>query len=360
MRSESEALIIGAGPAGLAVAACLQRRGTPLVILEQETSIGSSWRRHYDRLHLHSDRDHSSLPHLRFAPGTPRYPSRDQLIAYLEAYARHFGLAPRLGEQVQSVRRDAAGWVTRTTAGTYRSQHVIVAAGVNAIPYLPQWPGQETFAGRILHSSEYRNAEPFRGQSALIVGFGNSAGEIAIDLNEHGARVSMAVRSAVNIVPREILGVPVLTVAIAFKLLPPGLADALAAPLLRLTLGDLTKLGLRKSPVGAMSRIKSSSRVPLIDIGTVRLIREGRIRLLGGVRCIAENAVTFDDGAMRRFDTIIVATGYGPAFDRFLGPFGPGTSPPGLHFCGFRVTPTGVLREIGIEARRIADQISSH
>ena len=358
MGSEPEALVIGAGPAGLAVAACLQRRGTPVVILEQATAVGSSWRRHYDRLHLHSDRDHSYLPHLRFPPGTPRYPSRDQLIAYLEEYARHFGLAPRLGEQVQSVRREAAVWVTRTTAGTYRSQHVIVASGRSAIPHRPNWPGQEKFSGRILHSSEYRNAEPFGGQNVLIVGFGNSAGEIAIDLVEHGATVAMAVRSAVNIVPREIFGVPVLTVAIAFNVLPPGLADALAAPLVRLTLGDFATLGLRKSPVGTLSRIRSSSRVPLIDIGTVKLLREGRIQILGGVCSIEEQAVTFDDGATHRFDGVILATGYSPGFERFLGPES-GTAP-GLHFCGFRVTPTGVLREIGIEALRIADQISSH
>jgi indole-3-pyruvate monooxygenase len=354
-----QALIIGAGPAGLAVAACLRQRGAPFMLVEQANTIGSSWRRHYDRLHLHSDRDHSSLPYLDFPRQTPRYPSRDQVIAYLERYALHFGLAPRLEHRVESLLPDEMGWVATTTAGEYRSRHVIVATGCNAVPHRPQWPGQEKFGGRILHSSEYRNADPFRGQSVLVVGFGNSGGEIAIDLYEQGARVTMAVRSPVNIVPREILGLPILTVSLAFSRLPPRLADALAAPLVRLTVGDIAKLGFRKSPCGPITQIQTTSRIPLIDIGTVKLVREGRIEILGGLRCIGQNEVTFDDGTTRRCDAIVLATGFRPGFDRFLDPAWHDAAPARLHFCGFRVSPTGMLRDIGLDARRIAERIST-
>jgi indole-3-pyruvate monooxygenase len=355
LEKQLETLLIGAGPAGLAVAACLRKRGAPFVMVEQATAVGSSWRGHYDRVHLHTDRIHSALPFLGFPPGTPRYPSREQVIGYLERYARHFQLIPRFEERVDSVRFRDDQWVTTTTAGVYRSRRVVVATGYNAIPCMPRWDGQERFSGRILHSSEYRNGEQFRGQDALVIGFGNSGGEIAIDLHDHGARVAMAVRGPVNIVPRDIFGLPILAIALALNPLPARLADALAAPLLRITMGDITKLGFRKLAVGPITQIRTSSRIPLVDVGTVKLVREGHIEILGAVRTMSVNGVTFDDGSSRHFDAIVVATGFRPGFGRFLEPRASGT---GLYFCGFSVTPTGMFREIGIEARRIADHIA--
>src|SRR6185437_16650141 len=139
----------------------------------------------------------------------PRYPSRDQMIGYLIEYARRFGIAPRLGEEVLSLQARAGEWLAETRTGPYRSQNVVVATGFNAVPWTPAWRGQERFKGPILHSLEYRHGEPFRGQRVLVVGFGNSAGEIAIDLHEHGAHPAMAVRGPVNIIPRDILGIPI-------------------------------------------------------------------------------------------------------------------------------------------------------
>ena len=368
MALRDETLVIGAGPAGLAAAACLRRLDVPLVMVDQAAGIGSSWRGHYERLHLHTDAGHSALPYFGFPPGTPRYPSRAQMVAYLDRYAQHFGLNPNLGEEVKSVSPCDKGWITRTTGSVYHSRRVIVATGYNSVPHMPAWPGQERFAGRILHSSAYRNGEEFRGQRVLVIGFGNSGGELAIDLHEHGAQVAMAVRGPVNIVPREVLGIPILTIALALSHLPARVADALAAPLARLTVGDLTKLGLRRSVTGPITQIRTTSRVPLIDIGTMKLIREGHIEVLGGVHSMSATGVRLDDGSQRCFDAIIAATGFRPGVDRFLNSHyddrrmhhapphrDPGES--GLYFCGLRFSPTGMLREIGIEAQRIAGQI---
>jgi cation diffusion facilitator CzcD-associated flavoprotein CzcO len=370
MEQQLDTLVIGAGPAGLAVAACLKKRGASCIIVDREAEVGSSWRRHYDRLHLHSDRDRSALPYLPFPAGTPRYPSREQVIEYFELYARYFELAPHFNEEVRTVRPCNPGWMTTTTAGVYHSRQVVVATGYNAVPYLPQWRGQERFRGRILHSSEYRSGESFRGQSVLVVGLGNSGAEIAIDLHEHGARVAMAVRGPVNIVPREILGVPVLAIAILLNRLPARFADALAAPLVRLTIGDITKLGFRKLPMGPFTQIKTRTRIPLIDVGTVKLVREGHIEVLGDIREMGEADVTFDDGRARDFDAIVAATGFRPRSGFFLAPPSDildaeqpqppsgGDKKSGLHHCGFIVSATGMLREIGIEAQRVADEIT--
>ena len=362
MERHCESLVIGAGPAGLAVGACLRRCGVPFQIVEQAGTIGASWRQHYDRLHLHTDRGHSALPYFDFPKGTPRYPSRDQVIAYLEQYAEHFGIVPHLGQRVGRVQYRDGEWVTTSGTSIYRSKHVIVATGYNAVPHLPDWPGRELFGRRILHSSEYRNGEPFRGEDVLVVGLGNSGGEIAIDLCEHGARVALAVRGALNVIPREILGLPVLAVSIALSRLPARLADVLAAPLIRLTVGDITSLGLRKLPVGPITQIETTAKVPLIDIGTLRFVREGRIAVLGGVRCLGEaGEVTFEDGSRRHFDAMVLATGFRPGVEKFLQPApastGATAGQDGLYFCGFRISPTGMLRDIGIEARWIADDI---
>jgi indole-3-pyruvate monooxygenase len=364
-------VIIGAGPAGLAAAACLRKRSRPFIILEASASIGSSWERHYERLHLHTDARHSALPYLDFPPGTPRYPSREQMIAYLQRCAAHFELAPVLGEEVRSLRRVENAWITTTLAGnTYRSKHVIVASGQNAIPHVPAWQGQERFRGRIIHSSVYRNGEPFRGQRVLVVGLGNSGGEIAIDLHEHGARVAIAARSAVNIVPRDMFGLPILTISIALSRLPTALADRLAAPLVRFVLGDLSKLGFREPRTGPFTQIKENGRVPLIDIGLVERVRGGHIEILGGLRSLSESEATFDDGSSRPFDALILATGFRPGTDRFLEApcaFRVGArgcerigGDAGLFFCGFHVSPTGMLRDIAMEARWIAERINRH
>jgi indole-3-pyruvate monooxygenase len=361
MEQKVDTLVIGAGPAGLAVAACLIKRGASCIIVDRAGEVGSSWRHHYDRLHLHSDRNHSTLPYLSFPAGTPRYPSREQVIEYLELYARHFELAPHFNEEVRTVRSSDAGWTVTTTASVYLSQQVVVATGCNAVPYVPRWRGQERFRGRILHSSEYRNGESFKGHDVLVVGFGNSGGEIAVDLHEHGARVAMAVRGPVNIIPREVFGVPVLAVSIALSRLPAQLADALAAPLVRLIIGDITKLGFRKLSMGPFSQIKTKMRVPLIDFGTVKLVREGHIQILGDIREMGETEITFDDGRSRDFDAIVAATGFRPGSDFFVEPQSnsPGwETTSGLHYCGFVVSPTGMLREIGIEAQRVADEIT--
>jgi hypothetical protein len=180
----------------------------------------------------------------------------------------------------------------------------------------------------------------------------------------------MAVRGPVNIVPREVLGVPVLAISIALNRLPARFADALAAPLVRLTIGDITKLGFRKLPMGPFAQIKAKTRIPLIDVGTVKLIREGHIEVLGDIREMGETDVTFDDGRLRGFDAIVAATGFRPRSECFLEPLSDildveQPQPPsggekkfGLHYCGFIVSPTGMLREIGIEAQRVADEIT--
>ncbi len=365
------AIIIGAGPAGLAVGACLQRAGIPALILEQSDRVGSSWHRHYDRLHLHTDKSHSALPFVPFPKTFPRYPARLQVIDYLEAYARHFQLETHFGQQVVAARQANGVWQIQTQDTLYQALNLVIAAGYNREPYLPSWPGQPSFRGTFLHSSQYRGGGPFKQQTVLVVGFGNSGGEIALDLWEHGARPSLAVRSPVNVIPRELFGIPILAIGIVQSRLPTRWADALNAAILRAVVGDLTRYGLRKSSHGPMTQIQRDARIPLIDVGTIELIKRGQIPIYPGIERFTEEGVLFTNGSHSKFDAVILATGYRPRVNAFLegasaahdengipASSGCETPIPGLYFCGYYVSPTGMLREIALEARRISAAIA--
>jgi indole-3-pyruvate monooxygenase len=364
------ALVVGAGPAGLAVGACLKRAGIPCVLLERSHQVGAAWHRHYERLHLHTDKAHSELPFAPFPRDYPRYPSRSQVIDYLEAYARAFQLEIRFGQEVASARQANGQWEVRTQDALHRAPNLVIATGYNREPTVPTWPGQASYRGVLLHSSRYRTGEPFRNQRVLVVGFGNSGGEIAIDLCEHGARVSLAVRNPVNVIPRELFGIPILSIGILQSQLPPRVADALSRPILRVVIGDLTPFGLRRSPYGTMTQIRRHGRIPLIDVGTIRLIKRGQIGICPGIESFTEDGVVFSDGIRRPFDAVVLATGYRPRVNAFLHgasaahdangtPISSGYEAQvgGLYFCGYCVSPTGMLREIAREARRIAADI---
>lgn len=364
-------VIIGAGPAGLACAACLRRQEVEYELLEREDAVASAWRRHYDRLRLHTDKRNSQLPHLGFRRGVPRYPSRLQVIDYLERYTRRLELQPRLGEEVLEVKRAGGRWQTRTNRSVFTSENVIVASGYTGRPVTPEWPGQHTFPGPILHSSAYRNGVRFRGQRVLVVGFGNSGGEIALDLAECGAHPTLSVRGPVNVIPKEILGLPILTMAIPLSRLPARLADLLAAPLLAAALPNLRGLGLSPARGGPFRQIAERRRIPLIDIGTLELLEENGAALRPAVERFEGEHILFSDGRREAFAAVVLATGYRPSFHRFLAEAdrvageggvpeasGEPTTVPGLYFCGFYVSPTGMLREIAIEAKRIARHIA--
>jgi cation diffusion facilitator CzcD-associated flavoprotein CzcO len=370
---DSHVIVIGAGPAGLAVGVCLKQANIPCIILEQNDRVASAWRHHYERLHLHTDKKNSELPFLSFPKQYPRYISRSQLIEYLESYAQDFQLDIRFHQEVISARSENHRWEVQSQDSLYHATNLVIAAGYNHEPSLPTWKGEDFFKGTIIHSSQYRNGKPFKGKHVLVVGFGNSAGEIAIDLREHGAQVSLAVRSAVNVIPRELFGIPILSIGILQSKLPVWLADAINTPILRFAIGDITKYGLRKLSYGPVTQIQRDGHIPLIDIGTLKLIKNGQITVYAGIREFTEAGVVFNDGKHSRFDTVILATGYRPQVNAILSgvaavvyddngmPLSSGyeTKMPGLYFCGYYVAPTGMLREIGIEAKRISTAIAA-
>ena len=176
----ADILILGAGPAGLAVGGCLAQAGLQPVLIEQANVVGSSWQGHYRRLHLHTVKQHSALPHRAFPAPYPRYVSREQMVDYLDDYARRFGLNPLFGEEAVSLTPAGDQWQTICRSGTtFITRAVVVATGAGRLAHEPEWPGQGDYLGRLVHSRTYQDATPFVGQRVLVVGMGNTGAEIA-------------------------------------------------------------------------------------------------------------------------------------------------------------------------------------
>jgi cation diffusion facilitator CzcD-associated flavoprotein CzcO len=371
--SGPNAIIVGAGPAGLACAAMLRAVGLDVAVLEKAGQVGAVWRRHYDRLHLHTDKSHSGLPGMAMPASYPAYPARAQVIDYLERYAARFGIEPVFNTEVSRIARDGSQWRADLAERSIVAPVVVIATGIADAPHRPTWPEIERYSGAVLHSSEYRNPDPYAGKRVLVVGFGNSGGEIALDLANAGVDVALSVRGPVQIIPRDLLGFPILSWTILYQRLPARLVDAINAPVLRLALGNIEKLGLRRAAKGPRRMVEEDGRVPLIDVGTLARIRDGAIKLRGDIARFTTDGAVFVDATSEPFDAVILATGFRPnlrrlipdvegIFDRHGVPLVTGrpTVASGLYFCGQITVPTGQLREIGIEAERIAHSAKSY
>ena len=368
---QTHTLIVGASVSGLASASSLQKQGIEYIVIEKQTQVATPWRNHYDRLHLHTTKSLSNLPYKKFDSTIPRYPSRQQVIDYLEHYQKEFNINPIFNTEAESVKKEGDYWITKTTNGIFKSKYLIVATGPFGKPRAIYFKGMDTFPGKILHSYQYKTGSDFKGQKVLVVGFGNSACEIAIDLYEQGASPFMAVRSPVNVIPRDFLGIPILRLSLLMSRLPPRVADTINAPLMRLLFGDITKLGLKKKSYGTFEQIQKDGSIPLLDIGTIKHIREGHIKIYDNIDHIEGKTICFAEGRKEEFDTIVAAIGYyrdyaeiidvdksrfedlkvGANKQKYFGK-------EGLYFCGFWINATGVIREIGLDAQKIAKDIA--
>jgi len=368
---KTNTLIIGASVSGLASAACLQKRRIEYFIIEKTNYIGTPWRNHYRRLHLHTNKRISNLPYKKFDKVIPRYPSRQQVVDYLDDYQKEFAIEPIFHTEAQRIRKDSGHWITETSNGIFQSKYIVIATGAFTKPKPIYFRGMETFHGKIMHSYEYKTGSDFKHQKVLVVGFGNSACEIAIDLYEQEAQPSMSVRSAVNVIPRDAFGIPILELSLLMRKLPPKFADAVNAPLLRFLVGDITKLGLKKLPYGPLEQIQKSGSIPLLDIGTLKHIREGHICIYDDIGHIEGRTVHFADGKEEDFDAIIAGIGYYRDYEEIIevdqSRFEDLKQPvnkqkyfgkDGLYFCGFWISPTGQIREIGLDAKKIARDIA--
>jgi putative flavoprotein involved in K+ transport len=370
-----EVIVIGGGPAGLATAGALRHYGIGSLVLERD-KIGASWRRHYDRLHLHTVRWLSHLPGYKMPRRYGKWVARDDVVEYLEDYARVHNLDVREAVEVQTVERDGDDWVVRTSDGDFTAARLVIATGYNKHQKLPDWPGLEGYTGELIHSGNYRNPDPYVGKTVLVVGTGNSGAEIVVDLIDGGAKhVMMSVRRSPTILLRESNGMPGQMLGVMLRPMPAPLMDRLWPVLQKTVVGDLTRYGMPEPAPGAYTRFLREDVTPILDVGLVEKLKQGKVEIVAAVEGFDGGDVLLADGSRVQPDAVIAGTGFRRGLEPLVGHLGliadgpqgrpivhgaeTHPSTPGLHFIGYTNPVSGMFREIAIDARRIAKAIAS-
>lgn len=317
--------IIGAGSSGIAVAKALKQKGLAFDCFEKGSDIGGNWRYNNDNgvsaayrsLHIDTSRKNLQYPDFPTPEDLPDFPSHWQVMDYLDAYAEKFGIRPHIRFRTSVTKVEPAGddWsVTLDSGETMTYSAVIVANGHLWDTRLPDFPGR--FDGIQIHSHAYKTAEPFDDKRVLVVGIGNSAVDIAVDLCRRARSVHLSTRRGAWIMPKYILGIPTDRWGAFFsrKLkLPTPLARMIVNKLMYLTVGDQRRYGMPRPPHPMWREHATISQELLPYIG------HGWIKVKPNVAKLDGSRVSFTDGSSEDFDAIIYATGYKTSFP-FLDP----------------------------------------
>ncbi|XP_052211016.1 probable indole-3-pyruvate monooxygenase YUCCA10 [Diospyros lotus] len=318
-----EAIVVGAGPSGLAAAACLNRLSVPNILLEREDCFASLWKKKsYDRLHLHLKKQVCELPHMPFPSSFPTYVPRKQFVQYLDDYVSHFQIKPMYQRLVQSANYDEVEKKWRVRARNigsgeveeYSGRFLVVATGETSDAFTPEVEGLSDFTGEVIHSTEFKSGDKYRGKRVLVVGSGNSGMEIALDLSNHSAKTSIAIRSPIHILSTGMVNLAVALV----KYIPLYAVDALQVMLSRLWYGDLTKYGIQRPAEGPFSMKLKYGKYPIIDVGTCSKIKSGEVQVLPAIARVKGDEVVFANGSSHPFDAIIFATGFKTSTHKWL------------------------------------------
>ncbi|KAK7282339.1 hypothetical protein RIF29_11023 [Crotalaria pallida] len=316
--------IIGAGPSGLAISACLSQNSISHIILEKEDCCASLWRKNtYDRVNLHLAKEFCSLPHMPHMPSSPTFLTKAEFLQYIDRYTTHFNINPRYYRLVESSIYDKIKNKWRVEAknakeGTwevYEAKFLVVATGENSEAYIPDVPGLENFEGEFVHSKYYKSGEKYESKEVLVVGSGNSGMEIAYDLDNWGASTSILIRSPVHVLTKELVhqGMRML------KDFPVHTVDDIVTHLASLEYGDLSKYGIYVPKKGPFYIKEVNGRSAVIDVGTIGKIKEGAIKVIPSYIMRIENKkVVFGNGKEKEFDAIVFATGYRSTANKWL------------------------------------------
>ncbi|MER9405078.1 NAD(P)/FAD-dependent oxidoreductase [Mesorhizobium caraganae] len=366
-------IVIGAGGAGLTAAHALLKAGVQVVVLEKEARLAEPWHRRHPQLHLNTHRDLSALPGVSFPAGTPAFPHRSAIIRHLNEFRAMHRLPVEFGVSVDEIAFDGDHWLVQTSVGPRLARHIIIATGRDRQPVIPAWKGMKAFAGRVIHSAEFGDANDYAGRKILVVGAGNSG----FDALNHLARVDTAqiwlsARNGPALLPKRIGQIAVHRFSPILARLPFKLADAVMAATQRLVFGDLTAFGLPPTPSGGASRLASDYTAIAADDGAVNAIKDGRIIVVPTVREFTRDTVIFDNGVTIQPDIVIAATGYRTGLEAMLGKLGvldkkgvplfngADSDPklPGLWFTGMRPSIRGCFANARIQAKAIAARIA--
>jgi putative flavoprotein involved in K+ transport len=373
-QSKPDAVVIGAGPSGLAVARELRHRhGISALVVDKAAAPAVSWRNRYDNFRLNTNGFLSHLPGQRIPLTAGRWPTKEDMVRYFDRYVRQQDITLALGCEVNRIDRAANGWLVGTSSGEIQTPAVVLATGKYRTPVVPPWPGLSQFTGEVVHSGDFRNAWPFAGRDVLVVGAGNSAADIAVQLAADGTRkVWLAVRTPPHLVRRAIGPVPSDIFLELFARVPARLVDPVIAQLNRLLFGDLTVYGFHRPPLGLKATVEQRGRIPTLADELVEAVRSGRVEVVAAVAAVESNRVILDDGTAVQPEVIVAATGFSTDLDGLVGHLGvldedgdprggfASHLGDGMFAIGYGIPPNGPLRAIRLAATPLAGQVAAY
>jgi putative flavoprotein involved in K+ transport len=345
---DTPVVVVGGGQSGLSAARAIREAGLEALILEAGDRPVGSWPQYYDSLTLFSPVEYSAMPGMPF-PGDPEhYPRRDEVVGYLERYAESLDVEIHTSARVESVEQNGRGFIVHTASGdAIPASGVIAASGSFSNPYLPVLPGQDGFAGELLHAAAYRSPTTYRGRRVIVVGAGNSAIQIGHELAQI-ATVTLATRQPVKFIGQRSGGKD-----LHYWLKSTGFDDL---------------------PISWLESFLTAAFV--LDDGVYReALESGLLDRRPMFTAFDRDGVVWSDGSRERVDAVIFATGYRPSLGylRALGALdaegmpqhigGISTTHPGLAYVGLefqRSFSSNTLRGAHRDARHVVAPLAAH
>jgi cation diffusion facilitator CzcD-associated flavoprotein CzcO len=365
-------VVIGAGPAGLAMARQLEHLyGIKTLVVDRAPAPAYSWRRRYDNFRLNTTGFLSHLPGQRIPLTAGRWPTREDMVHYFDSYVRRQQITLELGCEVKEVNRAPGGWRINTSIGEISTRAIVLATGNYRTPIIPRWPGLHEFTGDLVHSGDFTNAWPFRGRDVLVVGAGNSAADIAVQLADAGAnRIWLAVRTPPHLVRRAIAGFPTDLFLEMFARVPAIAVDPVVGLTERVMWGDLSAYGFNRPPLGLKTTVEQTGRIPTLADELVDVVRSGLVAVVPAVEAIESNRVVLADGCSIAPQVIVAATGFSADLEGLVGHLGvlDDRGRPrggfashlghGMYAIGYGIPPNGPLRAIRRAATPLAGEVA--
>jgi cation diffusion facilitator CzcD-associated flavoprotein CzcO len=295
------------------------------------------------------------------------------MVRYFDRYVQRQNIALQLGCEVHRIDRAPGGWQLDTSTGVIHTAAIVLATGNYGAPTIPAWPGLGSFTGEIVHSGDFTNAWPFHGRDVLVVGAGNSAADIAVQLASDGARrIWLAVRTPPHLVRRAMGPVPSDIFLELFARVPARVVDPVIARMNRLMWGDLSAYGFQRPPLGLKATVEKRGRIPTLADELVDAVRVGRVEVVGAVKAVESHGVVLADGTSLAPQVIIAATGFGTDLDGLVGHLGvldergnprggfASHVGDGMFAIGYGIPPNGPLRAIRINATPLAREVACY
>jgi len=367
----AEVAVIGAGSSGLAALRALRRQGLTVEGFEKGSDVGGVWRYENDNglsgayasLRTNVSRKRMQYPSFPMPFSDADFPGHAEMAAYLQAYAEENRLRPfiRFRTTIDRMEPGPDGtWCLLVSDGSVRRYRaVVVAIGVFWCPRVPEYPGN--FGGELLHSHDYRTPEPYAGRRVLVVGAGQSAAEIVVELSRVAARAYLSIRAGAHVIPRWIGSKPYDNLDVApFNRMPWRLSNLVFAFRVSSELGSVPSSWPRPAR-------RMLEGIPIVSSDLLPAIRRGRVIVKPAIDRLMANRVCFADGSEEPVDRIICATGYRislpflsstvvsangrefPLYRRIVPP-----NQAGLFFAGFVDAPGGLLPVVETQGEWIA------